>query len=131
MPGVPRGEAVRVGPEGLHERTLQGRAVRHGTAIGLADQQPFVEPVVCAQRVAESFAFFFPLALAEHQPIPTAEMVAAISSLPFSTVPGADRVYRGGSFKLSPQYARVASRSKSAPGDRGNHLGVRLARTIP
>jgi formylglycine-generating enzyme required for sulfatase activity len=44
---------------------------------------------------------------------------------------GSYRVYRGGSWLNSPQFARVASRFYNAPGARRNDLGVRLLRTAP
>ena len=40
---------------------------------------------------------------------------------------GSDRVNRGGSWFRHARYCRSASRSNSAPGNRGNGLGLRLA----
>jgi formylglycine-generating enzyme required for sulfatase activity len=48
-----------------------------------------------------------------------------------SSASGSGRVYRGGSWSLVPQYARVAVRSRGTPGVRGDYLGVRLLRTAP
>jgi formylglycine-generating enzyme required for sulfatase activity len=42
---------------------------------------------------------------------------------------GSYRVYRGGSWNIDPQDARVARRSGDVPGLRLNRLGVRLLRT--
>jgi formylglycine-generating enzyme required for sulfatase activity len=44
---------------------------------------------------------------------------------------GSYRVFRGGSWNYGPQYARVALRSRNAPGLRDYFLGVRLLRTAP
>ena len=44
---------------------------------------------------------------------------------------GAYRVYRGGSWGYTPQFARVAYRYRNSPDYRYLNLGVRLARTIP
>jgi formylglycine-generating enzyme required for sulfatase activity len=44
---------------------------------------------------------------------------------------GSGRVLRGGSWRLHPQFARVADRGDDAPGYRGDFLGVRLLRTVP
>jgi len=44
---------------------------------------------------------------------------------------GSLRVRRGGSWGIDPQYARVANRGRSAPGDRYDFLGVRLLRAAP
>jgi formylglycine-generating enzyme required for sulfatase activity len=44
---------------------------------------------------------------------------------------GSNRVNRGGSCYLLPQYARVANRRNIAPGYRNSRLGVRLLRTVP
>jgi formylglycine-generating enzyme required for sulfatase activity len=44
---------------------------------------------------------------------------------------GSDRVNRGGSWSLGPQYARVANRSFLAPDYRYDFLGVRLLRAAP
>ena len=44
---------------------------------------------------------------------------------------GSVRVFRGGSWRTAPQYARVASRDFGAPVIRGSSLGVRLLRTAP
>ncbi len=43
---------------------------------------------------------------------------------------GSDRVCRGGSWVTYPQGCRVADRGNSAPGNRFNYLGLRLARTL-
>jgi len=43
--------------------------------------------------------------------------------------PGAYRVYRGGSWYDHARDCRAAYRSRNAPGDRGDDLGFRLART--
>jgi formylglycine-generating enzyme required for sulfatase activity len=40
----------------------------------------------------------------------------------------ADRVFRGGSWSLLPQYGRAANRYRDAPGNRSLALGFRLAR---
>ena len=50
---------------------------------------------------------------------------------PTGALSGADRVNRGGSWGSTPRNARVAYRSRNAPDNRINSLGVRLARTIP
>jgi len=42
---------------------------------------------------------------------------------------GSVRVFRGGGWLFGPQYARVAPRNYSTPGDRDNDLGFRLLRT--
>jgi formylglycine-generating enzyme required for sulfatase activity len=44
---------------------------------------------------------------------------------------GARRVRRGGSWGVAPTYTRVAGRSVDDPDDRGDSLGLRLARTVP
>ena len=44
---------------------------------------------------------------------------------------GSFRVYRGGSWGIDPQYARVADRYGDVPGNRRSILGVRLLRTVP
>ena len=44
---------------------------------------------------------------------------------------GSDRVFRGGSWRIDPQYARVAYRRSCTPGYRNFVLGVRLLRTAP
>jgi formylglycine-generating enzyme required for sulfatase activity len=44
---------------------------------------------------------------------------------------GSNRVVRGGSWRIHPQYARVASRINVAPGLRDFRLGFRLLRTAP
>ena len=44
---------------------------------------------------------------------------------------GSNRVRRGGSWDVGPQYARVALRNNDFPGRRGSFLGVRLLRTSP
>jgi formylglycine-generating enzyme required for sulfatase activity len=44
---------------------------------------------------------------------------------------GSARVNRGGNWSRNPWGARVADRFSSAPGRRGNYLGVRLLRTTP
>jgi formylglycine-generating enzyme required for sulfatase activity len=44
---------------------------------------------------------------------------------------GSARVFRGGSWFIDPQYARVARRSLNTPGFRSYYLGVRLLRTAP
>ena len=44
--------------------------------------------------------------------------------------PNSDRVYRGGSWGLSMQFARVAYRSGRPPSIRLGILGFRLARSI-
>jgi len=44
---------------------------------------------------------------------------------------GSDRVFRGGSWRADPQYARVADRYVGVPGLRGSGLGVRLLRAAP
>jgi formylglycine-generating enzyme required for sulfatase activity len=43
---------------------------------------------------------------------------------------GSDRVCRGGSWVTYPRGCRVADRGNSAPGNRFNYLGFRLARTL-
>jgi formylglycine-generating enzyme required for sulfatase activity len=48
---------------------------------------------------------------------------------PAGPASGSNRVARGGSWFLDPQYARVAFRSNGAPGFRSSNLGVRLLRT--
>ncbi len=48
---------------------------------------------------------------------------------PAGPASGSRRVTRGGSWDRDPQSARVAVRSSSPPGVRGNALGVRLVRT--
>ena len=42
----------------------------------------------------------------------------------------AERVDRGGSWFFDPSFARVAIRNVSAPGNRFNFLGFRLAREV-
>ena len=49
---------------------------------------------------------------------------------PTGPTTGSSRVIRGGSWGLYPQCCRVAFRYFLAPGDRGNYLGFRLARTF-
>ena len=44
---------------------------------------------------------------------------------------GEDRVLRGGSWDIEPQYARAAYRIGFDPALRFNYLGFRLARTLP
>ena len=44
---------------------------------------------------------------------------------------GAKRVFRGGSWNITPQYARAAKRSRDKPAIRDNSLGFRVARTLP
>ena len=44
---------------------------------------------------------------------------------------GLYRAFRGGSWSLDPQYARVAFRNLVAPDYRNGTLGVRLVRTAP
>jgi formylglycine-generating enzyme required for sulfatase activity len=62
------------------------------------------------------------------------------SSSYYSSSPGTDpggatsggfRVFRGGSWNGRPPSARVALRSRFAPGYRFNYLGLRLVRTSP
>jgi formylglycine-generating enzyme len=43
---------------------------------------------------------------------------------------GSSRVRRGGSWYYGPRYCRVADRDGSAPGNRNDYLGFRLARTL-
>jgi formylglycine-generating enzyme required for sulfatase activity len=42
-----------------------------------------------------------------------------------------DRVFRGGSWYVTPRYLRSADRIRNTPGYRGDILGFRLARTLP
>ena len=51
------------------------------------------------------------------------------ASNPAGPSSGSYRVLRGGSWYSHPQFCRVAVRSGNAPGNRGNYLGFRLART--
>jgi len=51
------------------------------------------------------------------------------ASNPIGPSSGSDRGLRGGSWDSDPQDCRVAVRYNSAPGDRGDSLGFRLART--
>ena len=44
---------------------------------------------------------------------------------------GSNRVYRGGSWSSDAGYCRSASRDKDHPGRKGDHLGVRLAFSLP
>ena len=44
---------------------------------------------------------------------------------------GSYRVYRGGSWSIGPQVARVAFRNRYTPGLRDRSLGVRLMRRCP
>ena len=44
---------------------------------------------------------------------------------------GSYRVYRGGSWSIGPQVARVAFRNRYTPGLRGDCLGFRLVRRCP
>lgn len=43
---------------------------------------------------------------------------------------GSARAARGGGWNSAPQFARVANRSGSAPGNRGSNLGFRLVRIV-
>jgi formylglycine-generating enzyme required for sulfatase activity len=43
---------------------------------------------------------------------------------------GADRVFRGGSWGFSASYCRSADRYLNSPGNRGNGIGFRLARSV-
>ena len=43
---------------------------------------------------------------------------------------GSNRVFRGGSWIIDPQYARVSFRYNDPPGIRGNYRGVRLVRRV-
>jgi formylglycine-generating enzyme required for sulfatase activity len=49
---------------------------------------------------------------------------------PLNSSPGAYRVYRGGSWYYFPSDCRSANRSRSAPGNRTNILGFRVARVL-
>ncbi len=54
---------------------------------------------------------------------------ASAQTNPTGPTTGAFRVLRGGSWRDAPQFWRVAIRGRGDPGDRGDHLGFRLART--
>lgn len=47
---------------------------------------------------------------------------------PLGAASGSNRVNRGGSWDISAEYCRVAFRSSSGPGGRGNSMGFRLVR---
>jgi formylglycine-generating enzyme required for sulfatase activity len=49
---------------------------------------------------------------------------------PVGPASGSNRVFRGGSWRFDPQYARVAFRYSFPPGYRNDGLGVRLLRTV-
>ena len=50
---------------------------------------------------------------------------------PAGAAPGPFRVFRGGSWFNSADFARAAYRYWYGPGGRGDNLGLRLSRTIP
>jgi len=44
---------------------------------------------------------------------------------------GSGRVYRGGGWRYTPRFVRVANRYRNAPSYRYNNVGLRLSRSIP
>ena len=61
-----------------------------------------------------------------------ADLGAAAQTDPWGPAGGAQRVIRGGAWRLSPPGSlRAAYRWSSPPGDRGDYIGFRCARTLP
>ncbi len=50
---------------------------------------------------------------------------------PTGAATGSIRVYRGGSWRITPQYARLVGRVGVPPGSYHSSLGLRLARSVP